>query len=91
MSFRVKYGWHADGYALRKPYVRSDTTGIAINWGEPSDDTLRDQVTAEAFYRIQLAQNLAITPSVQYLADPALNPDEDEIWIGSIRTRLTLE
>jgi hypothetical protein len=27
---------------------------------------------------------------VRLLIDPALNPDEDHIWIGGIRIRLTL-
>lgn len=68
---------------------RSDLVGLGLNWGDPSDDSLRDQYTGELFYRIQFAQNLAITPSFQYLGRPSLNPAEDEIWIGSIRARLT--
>ncbi len=69
---------------------RSDLMGFAVNWGSPSDDGLSDQYTTELFYRFQLAQNLAITPSVQLLVDPALNPDDDRIWIGGLRMRLTL-
>jgi len=33
---------------------------------------------------------LAITPSVQMLKDPALNPVDDTIWVWSLRFRLTL-
>ncbi len=69
---------------------RSDLIGFAVNWGDPADDALGDQYTAELFYRLQLSQNLAITPNVQLLIDPALNPDEDHVWIGGIRMRLTL-
>ena len=69
---------------------RSDLIGVAVNWGNPSDDALDDQYTGELFYRLQLSQNLAITPSVQLLIDPAINPDEDHVWIGGIRIRLTL-
>jgi len=69
---------------------RSDLVGLAANWGEPSDNSLRDQYTGELFYRVQLAQNLAVTPSAQLLIDPALNTEDDEIWIGSVRARLTL-
>ena len=69
---------------------RSDLIGFAVNWGDPADNALDDQYTGELFYRLQLAQNLAITPNVQLLIDPALNPDEDHIWIGGIRIRLTL-
>lgn len=69
---------------------RSDLFGLAFNWGDPSDDNLRDQTTGEMFYRIQLAQNLAITPSVQLFINPSLSPDEDQIWLGSLRLRLAL-
>jgi hypothetical protein len=34
--------------------------------------------------------NLALTPSVQWLVDLALNPKEDQIWILGLRARLTL-
>ncbi len=69
---------------------RSDLIGLAVNWGEPADDSLNDQYTGELFYRLQFAQNFAITPSVQLFMDPALNPDKDEIWILGLRARLTL-
>lgn len=67
-----------------------DLLGVAGNWGRPADSTLSDQYTGELFYRVQLAQNLQLTPSVQLLVDPALNPDADQIWIGSVRARFTL-
>ncbi len=53
---------------------RPDLIGFAVNWGNPADDALDDQYTAELFYRLQLSQNLAITPHVQLLIDPAQNP-----------------
>ncbi len=68
----------------------SDLIGLAVNWGEPADDSLGDQYTGELFYRFQFAQNFAITPSAQLLVDPALNPNEDQIWIFGLRVRLTL-
>jgi len=74
---------------MRRFNYRSDLTGVGINWGDPPDDALGDQLTVEAFYRIQIAQNLAITPSVQYLKDPALNPVDDEIWVTGLRLRAT--
>jgi porin len=67
----------------------SDQVGIAGDWSDLPDDALDDQYTAELFYRFQLAQNLAVTPHVQLLLDPALNPTDDQIWIGGARMRLT--
>jgi porin len=69
---------------------RSDLVGIAYNDSELAVSGLDDQTTLEAFYRLQLARNLAITPSLQIIGDPALNPDEDEITVLSLRLRLTL-
>jgi porin len=74
---------------IRHFAFRSDLVGLGVNWGDPPDETLSEQVTVEGFYSFQLAQNLAITPSVQYLKDPAFNPDHDEIWIAGLRLRFT--
>lgn len=69
---------------------RTDDMGVAVNWGNPAASGLNDQYTTEIFYKLQLAQNLAITPSVQWLKDPALNPTKDSIIIVGFRFRLTL-
>lgn len=68
--------------------------GVGVNWGEPNESTfapdLDDQYTVEAFYRFQLTQQFAITPSVEYLKNPALNPTDDSIWVWGIRGRIAL-
>jgi len=74
---------------IRKFKCRSDLVGIGINWGDPPDDSLSEQTTIEAFWNIQLAQNLAVTPDVQLLLDPALNPEESSVWVYGLRARLT--
>jgi porin len=71
-------------------FHRRDLVGLGLNWGDPSNDALRDQYSTELFYRFQFSQNFAITPSVQLLIDPALNPTEDKIWIIGVRARLSL-
>ncbi len=98
MTF-LKAGWSDGSAPLYKRSItagfiyhlasRSDLLGLGINWGSPSSGGTKDQVTTELFYRFQVAQNFAITPSVQLLKDPALNPTEDEIWISSIRARFS--
>ncbi len=66
--------------------------GVAYNWGEPNESTwvpgLDDQHTLEAFYRIQLWKEFAITPDIQYIRNPALNPDDDSLWVFGLRGRL---
>ncbi len=96
----VKAGW-SDGNAplmnatitaglIYRTVKPSDLTGLAFNWGQPSDDSLNDQYTIELFHRFQLAQNFAVTPSFQFLFEPALNPEKDIIVIFGLRARLTL-
>ena len=75
---------------IRKFRRNSDLLGLAVNWGDPPSAELASQVTGEFFYRLQFSQALAITPSVQLLKDPALNPEEDTVWVWGIRFRLAL-
>jgi len=40
--------------------------------------------------RYQFTRELAVTPSIQYIRDPALNPDEDNLWVFGLRMRIVL-
>jgi porin len=64
-----------------------DVAGIGLSWGSPADGTLRDQFTSELFYRFQLTQFLAVTPDVQLIVDPALNPNTDVLALFGLRVR----
>jgi porin len=44
----------------------------------------------ELFWRWQLARQLAVTPDLQLLINPANNPDEDAIWVFGLRGRFAL-
>jgi len=71
-----------------------DELGVGAQWGQPNENSfgpnLKDQYVFEVFYRFQLAQQLAITPDIQYLIDPALNPNHDSLWVLGLRARLAL-
>ncbi|WP_296897525.1 carbohydrate porin, partial [Thiohalocapsa sp.] len=66
--------------------------GLGINWGRANRASFAtatdDQYTLEAYYRFQLFQRLAITPDLQLIKHPALNPEQDLIWIAGLRARL---
>ena len=68
--------------------------GLAANWGRPNEDLLGsdldDQYAFEIYFRWMVSDELAITPGVQLLIDPALNPDEDNIWLFGLRARFAL-
>jgi Carbohydrate-selective porin, OprB family/S-layer homology domain len=55
------------------PYVGGGDTGFLV----------------EGFYRYRLNSNIALTPSVIWLADPFNNNDLDDTIIGSLRTTFT--
>jgi porin len=66
--------------------------GFGFNWGEPSESSfgpgLSDQLTAELFYRWNISREIALTPDLQYIKDPALNPEQSSIWVLGLRARL---
>ena len=68
---------------------RSDLAALGVSWGRPSGTSIDDQFTLEGFYRLQVLQSLAITPSLQLLVNPATNPDEDVVGLLGFRFRLT--
>jgi porin len=68
----------------------TDRLAFALQWGEPSDNSLRNQLTTELLYRFQLADSLQLTSSIQYIKDPANNPVEDSLVVWSIRIRYAL-
>jgi len=100
----ARAGWADDGGSLTQksvsvgfgyqPNPGKNLLGLGLNWGEPNEDTwgpgLDNQVTAEIFYRWQVSKAFAITPDLEYLKNPALNPEESSIWVFGVRARLAL-
>lgn len=100
----VRAGYADDGGALLDKDIslglgyytqqKSGLLAVGLSWGEPSEQSfgteLEDQYTVEIFYRMQLLQNVTITPDIQLIVDPALNPEEDVIAVFGLRGGLTL-
>ena len=68
-----------------------DLLGAGVNWGQPNETVfgpnLKDQYTAELFYRLQLTKEIAVTPDIQWIIDPALNTNDDSIVVAGLRAR----
>lgn len=79
------------GYQLNEA---DDVVGIGISWGRPrvapAELALEDQWTMEFFYRFQVDRYLTLTPDIQLLFDPALNPTTGFIAVAGIRGRIVL-
>ncbi|MGD9308005.1 MAG: carbohydrate porin [Desulfosarcina sp.] len=76
-----------------QPVPMRGVIGLGFNWGRPNTASfgdVDDQYTTELFWRYQLTRELAVTPSIQYIKDPALNPDENSLWVYGLRLRLAL-
>ena len=87
-------GWLIDrnlagGFGWRPFQDYSDLFGFGLGWARPTSPLLDDQYLFEVFYRYQLTPNLAITPDVQLIVNPALNPSVTNLWVFSLRARLT--
>lgn len=84
---------HEESYTLGGIYYfkgRSDMLGLATNYGELAAEELGAQTATELFYRLQFAKILAITFSMQWLENSALNDQNDNVQIFGMRMRLTL-
>ena len=66
--------------------------GLGLNWGQPNEDTfgpgLDDQYVVELFSRLQIMKNFQLTPDIQYIKNPALNPTADDSWMFALRGRI---
>ena len=67
---------------------KNDRVGVGLTWSDPSNKAFDNQGAVDAFYRIQLTEEIAISPTLQFIIDPVRNPDEDEIFVLGIRTRI---
>jgi porin len=100
----LRGGYTEDGGSLLQKSVSTGFTfhaangghmaGVGLHWGEVNESSfgsnLPNQIVAEIFYRMQVSQRLAITPDVQLILNPALNPDENSIFVWGLRARLAL-
>jgi len=58
--------------------------GLGLNRDRPNG-ALFGADARDQYYRLQLAEHLAITPDIQLIKDPALNPWEDFVWVAGLR------
>lgn len=76
------------GYRLRE---NRDLLGFGLNWGEPNENQGAGddhQYSSELFYCLMLGKRFNLTGDLQYIRDPAIDPDRDSIWVLGFRGRL---
>ena len=78
----------AFGTQIKQPLgFANDRVGIGFWWGDPADGSLDDEFGAEIFWKLQLTPFLEITPDLQLVIEPALDPGRGAALIGGIRVR----
>lgn len=78
----------ANAGLMWRPELYDDLFGFGATLADPVDETLDLQTTLEAFYRLDLSDNLALTADVQHMINPGFN-DQDPTVFG-LRLRLNL-
>ena len=86
-------GWFVDrsftaGIGWRPCAEFSDLFGFGLGWSRPENEALSSQTTAEVFYRFHVTPQFAITPNLQAIFDPSLNPEESLLWTAALRFRI---
>ncbi|WP_068316513.1 carbohydrate porin [Aliiruegeria sabulilitoris] len=71
-----------------RPGLYDDLFGFGATVADPVDETLDTQTTMEAFYRLDLSDNVALTADVQHMINPGFN-DQDPTVFG-LRLRINL-
>jgi hypothetical protein len=89
-AFGVTFARHnvTAGGAYLKPLGVRGEIGLGATWADPIDNRLRDQYGLETYWKILLLPNLWVTPGIQFIRDPSLNPQVNSVTIGQLKARL---
>ncbi|HBE17508.1 MAG TPA: hypothetical protein DEG17_05560 [Cyanobacteria bacterium UBA11149] len=74
------------GFVFGMPPKVTSNDFIQNGRNREDDDT---SFHIEALYRYQLTDNIAITPGLLVILNPEHNDNNDDIWVGTIRTTFT--
>lgn len=80
------------GVSRRMAY--QDWLTIGAGWNKPSGKThgsrLDNETVFELSYLWQITANTSLMPDLQPILNPANNPQEDKVWVASLRLRIAL-
>ena len=66
--------------------VEPTLTGLSAVGVSPKDFKRDTSLHIEAFYRHQVTDNLSITPGVMWITAPNQDADNEDIFLGLVRT-----
>ena len=70
---------------LKRP---DDVIGLGYATGSPADKNKPTEKLFELYWRFQLNPFVSVTPDIQWVFDPANNPDKDRVFVFGMRLNL---
>lgn len=94
---RIEHFWSTGlEYAGLLPHRDEDRLGVAVYQSIPSREfnarvntRADDETVFEAYYAIQIAPWLVVTPDVQYISSPGIDDSLDDCVVLGVRTRIS--
>lgn len=76
------------GVSCLAPFGRkNDQTGAGVSYTHPTNDDLRDEYSAEVYYRLQVTEGFQLSADAQLILDPSAS-DRDVEAVFGLRARL---
>ena len=100
----LRYGWSSNGSAFYEEQagahflllnpsgpgrLQNDLLGVAVNWAQAAVTGARGETNFEVFYRFPIFPQVDTTLSYQSVFNPALDPNNDQASVFSLRLRTT--
>jgi len=77
------------GVSCLAPFGRTnDQTGVGLSYTHPTSSDLRDEYSADVFYRLQLTEGVQLSADAQLIKDPSANRNQDYEAVFGLRVRL---
>ena len=82
------------GLAALKPVGIRGEIGVGLSWMEAHEDVslpigdLRNQTGGEVYWKLLLTPDLWVTPGLQFIWNPAFNPDATFVAVPQLKFRL---
>jgi porin len=76
------------GLSFLRPFGRkNDQAGVGVSYTHPSSRDLRDEYSAETYYRLQVTEGLELSADAQFIINPSAS-DQDAVGVFGVRARI---
>jgi carbohydrate-selective porin OprB len=68
-------------------FADGNAAGIAIGQNPSAGNGISDPLSLELFYKLQVTDNISITPALFYIANSSNQVNDKDLWGGVIQTQ----